>query len=117
MRIEGNRPLRRRAFLKRAGVLVGVVASAGVESVWASWLKPSKSGAMPGGELLDDVAPSPAVVPFQAAFRVPPVLAPTRADADTDYYDITMRPAVVEILPGRTTTIWGYDGLFRGPTI
>jgi spore coat protein A len=70
-----------------------------------------------GGGMMEGVAPSPPVLPFQAAFRTPPVLAPTRADAGTDYYEITMRAAAVEILPGRRTTIWGYNGEFPGPTI
>jgi FtsP/CotA-like multicopper oxidase with cupredoxin domain len=117
MSVEENRPLGRRTFLKRAGLLAGLIAPAGAAGAWAGWLKPTQSAAMPGDGLLDDVAPSPAVVPFQAAFRIPPVLAPTRTDADTDYYEITMRPATVEILPGRPTTIWGYDGQFPGPTI
>ena len=29
--------------------------------------------------------PSPPVLPFQAEFRTPPVLAPTRSEAGTDY--------------------------------
>jgi spore coat protein A len=90
---------------------------AGFASTRGGWLNPSTSAAMPGDGILDDFAPSPPVVPFQAPFRTPPVLAPTRADADTDYYEITMRRAVVEILSGRPTTIWGYNGEFPGPTI
>lgn len=60
---------------------------------------------------------SPAVVPFQAALPIPPVLRPVSSDASTDYYEITMRPAQVQVLPGLTTTIWGYNGLYPGPTI
>jgi FtsP/CotA-like multicopper oxidase with cupredoxin domain len=112
-----NRSLRRRDFLKRAGLLGGLVVPAGFASAWAGWLNPSTSAALPGDGILDDFAPSPPVVPFQAPFRTPSVLAPTRADADTDYYEITMRPAAVEILPDRPTTIWGYNGEFPGPTI
>jgi spore coat protein A, manganese oxidase len=117
MSLENNWPLRRREFLKRAGLLGGLVVPAGVVGRWSGWLKPSPSAALSGSEILDDFAPSPPVVPFQAAFRTPPVLKPTRVDSDTDYYDITMRPAVVELLPGWSTTIWGFDGQFPGPTI
>jgi spore coat protein A len=117
MSVEGGGRLRRREFLKRAGLVGGLALPAGVTGAWAGWLRPARSAALPGDELIDAVAPSPPVVPFQTAFRTLPVLAPTRADADTDYYDITMRPAVVEILPGRPTTIWGFNGQFPGPTI
>jgi spore coat protein A, manganese oxidase len=34
-----------------------------------------------------------------------------------DYYVTTMRRASARILPGRRTRIWGFDGLFPGPTI
>jgi FtsP/CotA-like multicopper oxidase with cupredoxin domain len=44
-------------------------------------------------------------------------LTPTHTDAATDYYDIVQREARVELLPGRHTTIWGYDSTFPGPTI
>lgn len=35
----------------------------------------------------------------------------------TDYYDITMQLGQKEIISGRLTTIWGYNGLYPGPTI
>ncbi len=35
----------------------------------------------------------------------------------TDYYEITPKEGEAEILPGLTTTLWGYDGIFPGPTI
>ncbi|ARV57482.1 bilirubin oxidase [Nostocales cyanobacterium HT-58-2] len=57
------------------------------------------------------------VEPFTVPFRTPPVLNPTRSDSTTDYYQITMRKARVEILPGQTTEIWGYNGIFPGPVI
>lgn len=60
---------------------------------------------------------SPPVIPFTIPFRVPPVLTPVSRDATTDYYEITMRPAQKEIIPGLLTTIWGYNGIFPGPTI
>jgi spore coat protein A len=56
--------------------------------------------------------------PFQVPFAVPPVAQPFRKDADTDYYQITMRQAKVPILPGfGPTTIYGYNGATPGPTI
>src|SRR5215469_16035683 len=62
---------------------------------------------------------SPLVKPrqFEQLLRVPPILAPTRTDADTDYYDVVQAAARQEILPGLHTPIWGYNGTFPGPTI
>ncbi|MBD6618850.1 multicopper oxidase family protein [Komarekiella sp. 'clone 1'] len=57
------------------------------------------------------------VEPFTLFFRKPPVLSPVRSDATTDYYRLTMQRATVEILPGLNTEIWGYNGIFPGPTI
>jgi FtsP/CotA-like multicopper oxidase with cupredoxin domain len=33
------------------------------------------------------------------------------------YFDLTMKPGIAEIIPGVQTPIWGYDGVFPGPTI
>jgi spore coat protein A len=54
---------------------------------------------------------------FQVSLPIPPVLDPVRVDATTDYYKLVHREADVEILPGRLTRVWGYDGRFPGPTI
>jgi FtsP/CotA-like multicopper oxidase with cupredoxin domain len=54
---------------------------------------------------------------FQVPLRIPPVLSPVASDATTDYYGIAMQQNKVEILPGLSTTIWGYNGQFPGPTI
>jgi spore coat protein A len=48
---------------------------------------------------------------------VPPVLEPVRSDADADHYEITQKIGKAEILPGLETEVWGYEGIFRGPTI
>src|SRR3977135_2307879 len=57
--------------------------------------------------------PRPSPLPL----TIPPVLAPARTDATTDYYEITQRAATVEILPGVGTTVWGYNGTFPGPPL
>ena len=67
------------------------------------------------GKLLRSRAPLPD--PFAQPLRVPPVLEPVRSDADADYYELTQRRGSVEILSGLTTEVWGYDGIFPGPTI
>jgi FtsP/CotA-like multicopper oxidase with cupredoxin domain len=66
-----------------------------------------------------DARPLPPLpfLPFQVPLTVPPVARPVRSRPDTDTYQITMRQADVEIIPGIRTRIWGYDGIFPGPTI
>ena len=65
------------------------------------------------GALLESAArlPQPFTVPL------PSVLEPKRSDATGDYHEITQRVGQAEILPGLKTEVWGYDGVFPGPTI
>ena len=60
---------------------------------------------------------NPVARKFQTFLRIPTLLRPTQSDETTDYYEIEQRQASVEILPGRRTAIWGYQGMFPGPTI
>lgn len=62
-------------------------------------------------------AAGPSTTQFVLPLKIPPVLAPTSTDATTDYYRIEMRRVSVEILPGKLTPVWAYNGLFPGPTI
>ena len=55
--------------------------------------------------------------PFKVALPMPPVLKPVKISAVTDFYEMAVYPAEVEILPGVKTKIWGYEGSFPGPTI
>jgi spore coat protein A len=55
--------------------------------------------------------------PFKVPLPLPPVLEPARTHAGIDYYEITQRAGKAEILPGLETEVWGYDGIFPGPTI
>ncbi len=55
--------------------------------------------------------------PFRARLPIPPVLRPVRSTATTDFYRLTLRPGTANILPGLATPIWGYNGLFPGPTV
>ena len=88
-----------------------------------------KLGALAGGSFLLPIAlerrsyakdgGSPRVKPFTLPFRTPPVLKPVHSNEidKIDYYEIVMRKAQVEILPGLKTEIWGYNGITPGPTI
>ena len=60
---------------------------------------------------------SPPVEPFTRPLIIPPVLAPEYSNDALDFYRVTMQQAEVEIIPGTMTTIWGYNGLYPGPTI
>jgi FtsP/CotA-like multicopper oxidase with cupredoxin domain len=63
------------------------------------------------------VAAAGTVPEFRVPLPIPPVLQPQKSDSSTDYYRIVQREAFAEILPGIRTRIWGYDGVFPGPTI
>jgi spore coat protein A len=39
------------------------------------------------------------------------------SNAQADYYEITQKVGKAEILPGLETEVWGYEGIFPGPTI
>jgi spore coat protein A len=112
--------LTRREFLRR-GLLGGLVltlplgvASCGtVSGIGGGGANNSAQGS--AGSLLRSAIRLPE--PFAVPLPIPPILSPARQDATTDYYEITQRAAQVEILPGIKTEIWGYNGIFPGPTI
>jgi spore coat protein A len=83
----------------------GIVASGGANN--------SAQGS--AGTVLKSAARLPE--PFTVPLPVPPVLAPARRDDSTDYYEITQKVGQAAILPGLKTEIWGYNGIFPGPTI
>ena len=74
-----------------------------------------------------DPPPTPIqFTPFTRELPIPPTLAPvapfaTDCQFDTgvapNFYTVLMRKAFTEIIPGVQTEIWGYEGLYPGPTI
>ncbi|WP_236791772.1 multicopper oxidase family protein [Amycolatopsis sp. GM8] len=100
--------LSRRAFV-RAGLAAGVGLGIGVP------LGLGASGSASTGTVLRSGLPLPTA--FTRPLPVPPVLAPVRRDASTDHFEITQARAMVSLLPGVRTEIWGYNGIFPGPTI
>jgi spore coat protein A, manganese oxidase len=60
---------------------------------------------------------SPSVERFEVQLPIPPILKPARTDAATDYYEMAQKAGKQEILPGLKTEVWGYEGVFPGPTI
>jgi spore coat protein A len=69
----------------------------------------------PEARLLPSLAPLPA--PFETPLRRLPVARPIQTEGATDAYDFIVRTTDARILPGLMTPIWGYDGIFPGPTI
>jgi len=55
------------------------------------------------------------VDPFEVPLPITPILKPVRTS--TDYYEMTQKAGRQEILPGLKTEVWGYDGIFPGPTV
>jgi spore coat protein A, manganese oxidase len=54
---------------------------------------------------------------FAATLPIPAVLQPSSTDSTTDYYKITVKAAPQQVLAGNATTIWGFNGVWPGPTI
>jgi spore coat protein A len=105
----------RRVEISRLEFLrLGLVAGMGVALPLgaASCSGPGEGSA---GTLLPSKARLPE--PFRVPLPVPPVLEPVRTDAGADYYEIVQKVGKAEILPGLETEVWGYDGIFPGPTI
>lgn len=89
-----------------------------LQSAAAGLALPFASGCVHGrplARLLPSLTPLPK--PFETALPIIPVLKPVRTDASTDYYDVTERAGIARILPGLTTEVWGYGGIFPGPTL
>ncbi|MEU4235029.1 multicopper oxidase domain-containing protein [Nonomuraea sp. NPDC026600] len=54
--------------------------------------------------------------PLPARFAVPLPIPKTAVPVRPGHYEVVQRAAKVEIIPGTTTEVWGYDGIFPGPT-
>jgi FtsP/CotA-like multicopper oxidase with cupredoxin domain len=70
---------------------------------------------------------SPKVTPFQVDLPLPKVKTPVPAASlpgapvfndglPTDYFLATQHQALAQVLPGKQTLVWTYDGTFPGPT-
>ncbi|HEY0693218.1 MAG TPA: multicopper oxidase domain-containing protein, partial [Kribbella sp.] len=105
--------MRRRQFL---GLASGAAAAAGIGVPLVSGLRGAglQGPTSTGGQLTSRI---PLPTPYQLPLVIPPILQPVRREADADHYEIVQKAARVEILPGVQTEIWGYNGIFPGPTI
>lgn len=70
-----------------------------------------------GGGSSDVQVPDPVVNPEGAPLRIPPVLSPSSVTATEDAYVLSVDESEIEILPGKSTRILGFDGMTPGPTI
>jgi FtsP/CotA-like multicopper oxidase with cupredoxin domain len=55
--------------------------------------------------------------PFQRDLPRLPELLPANTSGGKDFYDVTVREGMAEVLPGFQTPIYGYDGVYPGPLI
>ncbi|MEV5507693.1 multicopper oxidase family protein [Streptomyces orinoci] len=100
-----KRPSRRRILGLAAGTGAAVTVGA------AGW---SQLAGAPTERVLASKALLPE--PFGVPLPVPPVARPVRGEQGADVYAVEQREGRIEILPGLKTTVWGYDGIFPGPT-
>jgi spore coat protein A len=102
---------RSKQFSRREALKLGALGSAGL------LLPLERFAGAAGGPGANRIRSSGLPSPFSLPFVRPPVLSPVRTDATTDYYRLTQQQALVEILPGKQTAIFGYNGITPGPTI
>jgi spore coat protein A len=55
--------------------------------------------------------------PYLVDLHIPPTLVPTSSTATEDRYELAIREGRAEIIPGTLTPVYGYDGVYPGPTI
>jgi FtsP/CotA-like multicopper oxidase with cupredoxin domain len=58
-----------------------------------------------------------AVDPYRVDLQLPPTLVPVTSTATEDRFELTIREGRAEIIPGQLTPVYGYDGIYPGPTI
>jgi spore coat protein A len=97
----------RRSFTRLAGGVALVGAAGGLGLVR---LGPEAQT----GSLVRSRLPLPE--PFRVPLPIPAVARPTGTGGG-DRYELAQREADVELVPGTTTRVWGYEGTFPGPTI
>jgi FtsP/CotA-like multicopper oxidase with cupredoxin domain len=97
----------RRQALERGALSIGAVCLLGNRAITP--VKRTSAGKRVGA--------AAAATPFQAELPIPPTLLPVSSTAAEDVYELTVREGQMEIIPNRVTPVYGYDGIFPGPTI
>ncbi len=103
--------LTRRDLIK-AGVFAGATMSLPLSRVVSG--QSALASRMPASKL-----PKPFAQTFTADTFVPPVAVPVRSTATTDYYEMSMKPTLIEVVPGYKTLFFAYEdkGCMAGPTV
>ena len=105
--MEGLVPLSRRDLIK-AGVFAGATLSFPLSRV------------VSGQSALDNRMPSSKLPkPFTRPFKYSPVAVAETVTSDpgTDYYKLSMKATMLEVIPGFKTMFFAYNGSVPGPTI
>ncbi|HEX5069333.1 MAG TPA: multicopper oxidase family protein [Vicinamibacterales bacterium] len=98
--------------LQSLGIGRPVSARAVVALVVALLVLPGSRGRTPFQS-----AAIPAQTPYADSFASPPVLRNTSDKPGVVELDLTAAPTKLELLPGKATTAWAYNGSVPGPTI
>ena len=91
-----------RAPRKRRQLAVGIALLAAVAAVAVAW-----SGA--------GVSNGP--VAFERELRIPPLLEPTTDSAGRKVFELRPQKGTSELIAGKRTTTWGFNGAHLGPTL
>ncbi|WP_427130424.1 multicopper oxidase family protein [Pseudarthrobacter sp. S9] len=99
---------------------LGAFGMVGMKGSDAAALLPSAPAPITSSQL----APRNTPVPYRGVFRRPPVLAPFATGHDDGdparpfaRYALTKKLGQAQFVPGLSTTVAGYNGIFPGPTI
>jgi spore coat protein A, manganese oxidase len=57
------------------------------------------------------------LAPFSVPLGIPPVLRPAASDEFGDHYELTIKSGAAQLRDGQATQIWGFEGIWPGPTI
>ena len=98
----------RRGLTRRQALQAAAVGAAAVAVPFAPRVKQA---------LADTLSQVPLPRPFSVPFARPPVLRPSGTLDGRPLYVLTQRPFTANVLPGVSSTLWGYNGIFPGPTI
>ena len=111
--------LTRREMLKTTVLAAPAFLHFGRSRAWASDFPPSPTFPPFLNELLPGDGIPPVLVPVSKGAPPDPYSGWPVFEEETLYYDMTMKEGTARILPDPklTTKIWGYDGLYPGPTI
>ena len=106
-----------RMTTRREVLQLGALGAAGLASGQVA-----RDGSSGGGA--GRLAPANTPVPYRGVFRRPPELEPYATTYDggdpsrpVDHFALTQRLGQMPFLPGLSTTVAGYNGIFPGPTI